>query len=78
MFAARPRATTVGGLDYAFVDEGSGPPVVLVHGNPSWSFYFRSLIDRLPRAGYRAVAPDHIGMGRSEKPSCRAANVHRR
>jgi len=75
MFAARPRATTVGGLDYAFVDEGSGPPVVLVHGNPSWSFYFRSLIDRLPRAGYRAVAPDHIGMARSAKPA-RTAYPH--
>ncbi len=68
-FPAHPRTTTIGGLAYAYVDEGSGPPVVLVHGNPSWSFYFRSLIERLPPAGYRVVAPDHIGMGRSTKPA---------
>jgi len=64
-----PHRTTVNGFDYAYVDEGSGHPVVLVHGNPSWSYYFRSLLDRLPAAGYRAVAPDHIGMGRSAKPA---------
>lgn len=69
LFPAVPRATTVGGLTYAYVDEGAGHPVVLVHGNPSWSFHFRSLVDRLPAAGYRAVAPDHIGMGRSAKPA---------
>lgn len=75
LFPARPRSISVGGLDYAYVDEGSGPPVVLVHGNPSWSFHFRSLVARLPRAGYRAVAPDHIGMGRSAMPT-RAAYPH--
>ena len=53
----------------AYVDEGAGPPVVLVHGNPTWSFYYRSLIEALPPLGLRAIAPDHIGMGRSEKPS---------
>jgi haloalkane dehalogenase len=75
LFAARPRTTTVGGLDYAYVDEGCGPPVVLVHGNPSWSFLFRSLVERLPATGHRAVAPDHIGMGRSAKPT-RATYPH--
>lgn len=58
-----------GPLEYAYVCEGSGPPVVLVHGNPSWSYYFRALLAALPTAGYRALAPDHIGMGRSAKPS---------
>ncbi len=53
----------------AYVDEGSGPPVLLVHGNPTWSFYYRSLLEVLPAAGLRAIAPDHIGMGRSDKPS---------
>jgi pimeloyl-ACP methyl ester carboxylesterase len=52
----------------AWVDEGSGPPVVLVHGNPTWSFYYRSLLAALPPLGLRAIAPDHIGMGRSDKP----------
>lgn len=61
--------TTVGGHTMAYVDEGSGPPVVLVHGNPTWSFYYRCLLRALPPLGLRAIAPDHIGMGRSDKPS---------
>jgi pimeloyl-ACP methyl ester carboxylesterase len=56
------------GHAYAYADEGEGPPVVLVHGNPTWAVFFRSLIGGLPRHGYRAIAPDHIGMGRSSKP----------
>ena len=63
------RSTLVGGHRMAYVDEGSGPPVLLVHGNPTWSFYYRSLLAALPPLGLRAIAPDHIGMGRSEKPS---------
>ena len=63
------RSTLVGGHRMAYVDEGSGPPVLLVHGNPTWGFYYRSLLAALPPLGLRAIAPDHIGMGRSEKPS---------
>ena len=63
------RTTSVGGHSMAYVDQGSGPPVVLVHGNPTWSFYYRSLLAALPPLGLRAIAPDHIGMGRSDKPS---------
>ena len=62
-------STVVGGHRMAYVDEGSGPPVLLVHGNPTWSFSWRSLLHALPPLGLRAIAPDHIGMGRSEKPS---------
>ena len=62
-------STVVGGHRMAYVDEGSGAPVLLVHGNPTWSFYWRSLLRALPPLGLRAIAPDHIGMGRSEKPS---------
>jgi len=65
------RSTLVGGHRMAYVDEGSGPPVLLVHGNPTWSFYYRTLLAALPPLGLRAIAPDHIGMGRSEKPSAR-------
>ena len=65
------RQTLIDGHRMAYVDEGCGPPVVLVHGNPTWGFYFRSLLKALPAAGLRAIAPDHIGMGRSEKPSAR-------
>lgn len=55
------------GLDYHYLDEGSGDPVVMVHGNPSWSFYFRALVKGLSPK-YRCLVPDHIGCGLSEKP----------
>jgi len=57
-----------GGLDYHYVDEGAGEAVVMLHGNPTWSFYFRRLITALKDAQYRAVAVDHIGCGLSDKP----------
>ena len=66
------RSIDVGGHAMAYVDEGAGPPVLLVHGNPTWSFYYRSLLAALPPLGLRAIAPDHIGMGRSDKPSADA------
>jgi len=56
------------GLSLHYVDEGRGEPVVMVHGNPTWSFYFRHLIKDLSR-DHRVIAPDHIGCGLSEKPS---------
>jgi len=54
-----------------YVDEGprDGRPVVLVHGNPTWSFLYRNFIGPLTQAGYRAIAPDHLGFGRSDKPA---------
>jgi len=55
------------GLKYHYVDEGSGQPVVMVHGNPTWSFFFRDLIKALS-GQYRVIAPDHIGCGLSDKP----------
>ncbi|OWK42293.1 Haloalkane dehalogenase-like protein [Fimbriiglobus ruber] len=50
-----------------FLDEGQGDPVVMVHGNPTWSFYFRDLVRAL-RDKYRCIVPDHIGCGLSDKP----------
>jgi haloalkane dehalogenase len=50
-----------------YVDEGEGDVLLFVHGNPSWSFEYRSLIQRL-RPRYRCIAPDHIGFGLSDKP----------
>lgn len=63
-----------GELRMAYVDEGSAdaPVVLMLHGEPSWSFAYRKLIPLLTRAGYRAVAPDHIGFGRSDKLSQRS------
>lgn len=55
------------GLAYRYVDEGAGPPVVMVHGNPTWSYMYRDLVSAL-RDRYRTIAPDHIGMGLSEVP----------
>lgn len=57
----------LGGLAYHYLDEGSGPAVVMIHGNPSWSFYYRNLVSALS-SRYRCIVPDHIGCGLSEKP----------
>lgn len=56
-----------GRLRLHYVDEGQGEPVVMVHGNPTWHYYFRALITEL-RTSHRVIAPDHIGCGLSEKP----------
>ncbi len=57
----------VSGLKYHYIDEGQGEPIVMVHGNPTWSFYYRELIMALS-GSYRCIAPDHIGCGLSDKP----------
>ncbi len=57
----------IGGVRMHYVDEGGGPVVLLLHGNPTWSFYYRELIKGL-RDHYRVIAPDHIGCGLSDKP----------
>ena len=57
----------VDGHKMHYVDEGSGPVVVMIHGNPTWSFYYRNLIRRLS-THYRVIAVDHIGCGLSDKP----------
>ena len=56
------------GLTQSYLDEGEGDPVVMLHGNPSWSYYWRHLVLGL-RDGYRCIVPDHIGMGLSDKPA---------
>ena len=55
------------GLKYHYIDEGHGDPMLMVHGNPTWSFFFRSLIEAF-RSGHRVIAPDHMGCGLSDKP----------
>ena len=55
------------GLRYHFVDQGKGNPLVMVHGNPTWSFFFRRMITALA-SSYRTIAPDHMGCGLSDKP----------
>lgn len=53
-----------------YIDEGprDGKPVVMVHGNPTWSYLYRNFIGELTAAGHRAIALDHLGFGRSDKP----------
>lgn len=58
----------INGLNYHYLDEGCGEPMVLVHGNPTWSFYYRSLVHAFS-GGYRVIVPDHMGCGLSDKPS---------
>jgi pimeloyl-ACP methyl ester carboxylesterase len=62
------RVLDIGGHQMHFLDEGKGETVVMVHGNPTWSFYFREVVKALS-GQYRCIVPDHIGMGLSDKPS---------
>jgi haloalkane dehalogenase len=61
------RLIELGGVDMHYVDEGGGETVVMVHGNPTWSFYFRELVKTL-RGTHRLLVADHIGMGLSDRP----------
>src|SRR5207244_10926823 len=61
------RFISVGPHRLHYVDESAGPPLLFVHGNPTWSFYWRNLILGL-RDKYRCIAVDHIGCGLSDKP----------
>ncbi len=59
----------IDGMQYHYVDEGprDDSAIIMVHGNPTWSFYYRELITAL-KGKYRVIAPDHIGCGLSDKP----------
>lgn len=67
-FPFEPCYRTVGELRLAHLDVGEGAPVVMLHGEPAWSFIWRKVIPPLRDAGYRCVVPDHAGFGRSDKP----------
>lgn len=73
-FAPHYRHVTASGtepLRMHYVDEGlpDGPPIVLLHGEPTWSYLYRTMIPPLADGGHRVLAPDLIGFGRSDKPS---------
>jgi haloalkane dehalogenase len=59
----------VDGLRLAHLDEGEGKPVVFFHGEPTWSYLWRKVIPPVREAGYRCIAPDYAGFGRSDKPT---------
>ena len=68
-FDFEPRYREVDGLRLAHLDVGEGPPILMIHGEPTWSFVWRKVIPPLVEAGYRCIAPDLAGCGRSDKPS---------
>ena len=73
-FPFEPHYAQIGGADdirVHFLDEGprDAPPVLLLHGEPSWCFLYRTMVPTLVAAGHRVVAPDLVGFGRSDKPS---------
>ncbi len=67
LYPFRSHHLQLDGLRYHYLDEGSGKPLLFVHGNPTWSFYWRNLIQAF-RGQHRCIAPDHIGCGFSDKP----------
>ena len=67
-FPFAPHYRQVDGLRIAHVDEGDGPPVVFFHGEPTWSFLWRKVLVPVRDAGFRCIAADQPGFGRSDKP----------
>lgn len=68
VFPFRRNFLDLNGQKYHYLNEGKGEPVVMVHGNPSWSFYYRNLVTALS-GQFQCIVPDHIGCGLSDKPS---------
>ena len=76
----KPNYMTVNGLSLHYVDESpednpDAEPIVLLHGNPTWSYLYRNFAPPLVEAGYRCIVPDHMGYGKSEKSLDRAEFV---
>jgi len=69
-FAPKYREVGAGGLRMHYVDEGpeNAAPVMMLHGEPSWAYLYRSMIPPCVDAGHRVLAPDLVGFGRSSKP----------
>jgi haloalkane dehalogenase len=68
-FPWKPKYREWEGLRLAHIDEGEGVPVVMFHGEPSWSFLYRKVMEVLLERGFRVIAPDLPGFGRSDKPT---------
>ncbi len=71
LFPFESRFVEIDGFSLHYIDEGRGRPVLMLHGNPPWSFYFRNIVPPL-MGRFRCIVPDHIGCGLSDKPSPRA------
>ena len=68
-FDLEPRYLEIGGLRLARVEAGEGEPVVFLHGEPTWSYLWRNVMPPVAEAGFRCIAPDLAGFGRSDKPA---------
>ena len=79
-YAFEPHYVEVDGLRIHYVDEGQSDadPVLLMHGEPSWSYLYRHMIPIIAAAGYRVIAPDLVGFGRSDKPARREDYTYQR
>lgn len=73
-----PHYTDIEGMRMHHVDEGTGDPILMLHGEPSWSYLYRRMIPMFADAGYRAIAPDIIGFGKSDKPADTAFYTYER
>ncbi len=67
LYPFTPRKMAIGDHQLSYIDQGSGMPVLMIHGNPTWSFYYRNLACHLQKK-YRSIALDHLGCGLSDKP----------
>ena len=67
VYPFRSQFLQLGNNNLHYVDEGQGQPILMLHGNPTWSFYYRNLIQTF-KPKFRTVVPDHIGCGMSDKP----------
>lgn len=75
-----PHYVSIDGIRIHYLDEGpsTAEPVLLLHGEPSWSYLYRKMIPVITAAGYRVIAPDLVGFGRSDKPASREDYTYQR
>jgi haloalkane dehalogenase len=79
-YSFEPHYVEVDGLRIHYVDEGprDAEPVLMMHGEPSWSYLYRKMIPVIKAAGYRALVPDLVGFGQSDKPARREDYTYQR
>jgi len=75
LYPFTPQKLPINGNTLSYLDQGQGKAVVMLHGNPTWSFYYRNLIKHL-QGSYRVIAPDHMGCGYSDKPQDYPYTLH--
>jgi haloalkane dehalogenase len=78
-FDFKPNYTEIDGYRMHYLDEGprDGEPILLLHGEPTWCYLYRKMIPVLTAAGYRAIVPDLVGFGRSDKPADAATHTYK-